>query len=106
MDLDPGRAASLLADPKSLPNASLLALVEAGARTTDRRLVRPLIRLLASEDYVVRKTAHVSLFALTRGEAPRLATLDVTDGRATDYRRAVLDVEAWWAREEDGFELR
>jgi tetratricopeptide (TPR) repeat protein len=106
VDLDPGRAAELLADPKSLSNASLLDLIQVAARTTDRRLVRPLIRLLASDDYVVRKTAHVSLFALTRGEAPRLATLDVTDGRATEYRRAILDVEAWWAREEDRFELR
>ncbi|MCE9638482.1 MAG: fused MFS/spermidine synthase, partial [Planctomycetes bacterium] len=102
VEIDPARTVDLLTTAKGSVD---LEVVASAARAKDRRVVRPLIRLLRSDDYVVRTAAHRALFALTRGEAPHLATLDTSLGGTTDYRRACLDVESWWAREEDRFEL-
>jgi predicted membrane-bound spermidine synthase/tetratricopeptide (TPR) repeat protein len=95
--LDPRRVAELLDGAK--PGPRTVELARAAAKSADVRLVRPLLRLLRSDDVDVRRAAQFSLFTLTRGEAPRIGELDVTDPASTAYRRAVLDLESWWARE-------
>lgn len=103
-ELDPRLFAETLAAAKPGPAAA--ALARAAVRCTDRRVVRPLIRLLRADDAATRTAAHRALFSLTGGEAPGLATMDPDASTTEAYRRAIFDLEAWWAREQDAFELR
>lgn len=97
-------AASSSAPGGGGPGAAPLA--RAAARCPDRRVVAPLLRLLNSGDAEVRRAAHRALFSLTGGDAPGIAALDPDRPDAAAYRGAVLGLAAWWAREQDTFELR
>jgi len=103
-ELDPRLFAETLAGAKPGPAAA--ALARAAARCPDRRVVRPLLRLLRADDAATRHAAHRSLFALTAGDAPGIGALDPDADASEAYRRAIFDLEAWWAREQDAYELR
>lgn len=100
---DAAEFCELLGDTTSPQLAPTLAA--AAAWVQDRRAVPHLLRLMESPDAGTRRLAHHSLFALVGTRAPGLDTLDTGDGTSAVYRRAVLELRSWWARNMDEVEI-